>query len=229
MTIEEEWNEIAELRLIDRLSGNDSSYSNVLLPIILDNVLKYKNELNTILDFGCGTGELTYEISKFGLDTIGLDISKHSIFLAKKYFNRTNLFFTDKSIFEAKLKNIDLVVANMSLMDTEFVQDNVQTIYNTLVNKGKFLITITHPSFWPIYWDYYKDDFNYLNEQKITKTYKTSNKVFEGFKTSHYHRPISFYINLFSSLNFKILNIEELRNPKDKIWYPRFLYFELQK
>lgn len=229
MNIEEEWNKIAEQRLIDRLNGNDSSYNQVLRPTILNNISRYKTDIKKILDFGCGTGELTYEISKLEVDTIGLDISKYSIFLAKKYFESNNLSFTDKSIFEVEINEVDLIVANMSLMDTEFIAENVKELYNKLTNKGKFLITITHPAFWPIYWEYYNENFNYLAEQKITKTYKTSNKIFEGFETSHYHRPISYYLNLFSSLNFKILDIKELRNPKDTTWYPRFLYFELEK
>ncbi|GAA5102517.1 class I SAM-dependent methyltransferase [Chryseobacterium ginsengisoli] len=229
MNIEDEWNKIAEKRLLDRLNGNDTSYNNVLLPVICNNIYKYKEQTKTILDFGCGTGELTYEISKIGINTIGLDISKNSICLAKKYFINDNLHFTDKSIFEFNINTIDLIVANMSLMDTEFVYENFSTLYNKLEVGGIILITITHPAFWPIYWNYCNDNFDYLKEQKITKTYKTSNTTFDGFETSHYHRPISYYLKLFSNFNLKIIETLELRNPNDTTWYPRFLYFELKK
>ena len=38
MNTTEEWNNIAKERLLDRIAGNDVSYNNVLLPIIIDNI-----------------------------------------------------------------------------------------------------------------------------------------------------------------------------------------------
>ena len=175
--------------------------------------------------------ELTYEISKLNIPIIGLDISKYSIELAKEYFKNDSLHFIDKAINKAKFDEpFDLIVANMSLMDTDNIFENFTEICKNLKDGGKMLITIIHPCFWPIYWDYTNDSgFDYLKEQKITKTYKTTNTTFFGFKTTHFHRPINFYLNLFSQNNMKLNEMQELRNPIDKMWYPRFLFFELTK
>ncbi|WP_020602574.1 class I SAM-dependent methyltransferase [Spirosoma spitsbergense] len=230
MSIEEEWNRIAHARLIDRLNGNDTSYNDVLLPKMCNRVSELKDSTINILDFGCGTGELTYEISKIGKNICGLDISKHSIELARKYFENENLYFVDKSLFETNFSfKFDIIIANMSLMDIDNIEINFSEICRNLTVGGKILIIITHPAFWPIYWNYCDDNFSYIQEKKITKTYKTSNTVFEGFKTSHYHRPISAYFNLFKENKLKLLDVQELRNSKDKHWYPRFMYFELEK
>lgn len=231
MNTTEEWNNIAKKRLLDRIAGNDISYNTVFLPIIINNIKSNIKQTSSILDFGCGTGELTYEISKLNIKTTGLDISKYSIQLAKEYFKNDYLNFIDKALDKAKFdKFFDLIVANMSLMDTDNILLNFSEICKNLKESGKILITITHPSFWPIYWNYANDsDFNYLTEHKITKTYKTTNTTFSGFKTTHFHRPVSFYLNLFSKNNLKLNDMQELGSPIDKMWHPRFLFFELEK
>jgi ubiquinone/menaquinone biosynthesis C-methylase UbiE len=231
MNTTQEWNDIAKERLLDRIAGNDISYNTVLLPIILENIKSKIKNVASILDFGCGTGELTYEISKLNIQTIGLDISKYSIQLANEHFKNNSLSFIDKSMNKVEFdKPFDIVVANMSLMDTEKISETFTEICSNMRIGGRMLITITHPCFWPIYWDYFNDDgFNYLEEQKITKTYKTTKTTFSGFKTTHFHRPVNFYLNLFSKNHMKLIKMQELKNPIDKMWYPRFLYFEIEK
>lgn len=231
MEISEEWNEIARERLMDRLAGNDTSYNTVLLPSILNRIKKNKSKFNSILDFGCGTGEMTYEIAKLDIDTVGVDISENSINIAADFFKHSKLKFYSNTLSDLNFEStFDLIVANMSLMDTEDLNTNFGYITKALKDSGIILINVIHPCFWPIYWNYYNDiAFKYLTECKITKTYKTSKTIFEGFETSHYHRPISSYIKLFSDFDFKINDMQELRNPNDKTWYPRFLYFEIEK
>ncbi|MBW1654923.1 class I SAM-dependent methyltransferase [Flavobacterium quisquiliarum] len=233
MKIIDEWNHIAKERLIDRLNGNDRSYSEILLPKMLSNINKYYSNSSScsILDFGCGTGELTFEVSKLSYNILGLDISNYSIELANEYFRNENLSFLNKSLFETDFKiNFECVIANMSLMDTKDLIGNLKLIHKALKIDGKLLVTITHPSFWPIYWDYFNDnDFNYNKESRITRTFKTQNKIFEGYKTSHFHRPVSYYLNSFIETGFKVVATEELGHPEDNLWYPRFLYLELEK
>lgn len=229
MSVNKEWDKIAEERLLDRMSGNDASYNKIFLPLI-KNYLKDREDLK-ILDFGCGTGELTYEISKMGFETLGLDISAHSIVLANEYFKSDNLKFhcstLDKLDFQ---EHFSLVIANMVLMDAKELNENLFLLNQCLKADGSLLVMITHPCFWPIYWDYYADpDFNYFHETKIVRTYKNKNRIFEGFETTHFHRPIGFYLKAFINNHFEITDVKELRNKTDKEWYPRFIYFELKK
>lgn len=229
MSIDSQWDHIAEERLMHRMNGDDISYNTVFLPTIKQYLYNFKKV--RILDFGCGTGELTFEISKLGFEVIGIDISKHSIELAKRNFSAENLTFINKSLISANFSQyFSIVVANMALMDTEDLDKNLVAIHDSLVDQGKLILIITHPAFWPIYWDYMSDgSFNYLKECNIYKTYKTKTKVFNGFKTTHFHRPIGKYIESFLDANFKICSLKELKNPDDKEWYPRFMFFELEK
>lgn len=229
--IKEEWNEIAYERLKDRLKGNDLSYNELLLPVISSNVAKYITSNNKILDFGCGTGELTNELSKLNSDVVGIDISGFAIKIAKEHFKHSRLNFINASLSELNYdKEFDIVVASMSFMDTEQLPENLEKIFDAARIDAKLLVTITHPCFWPIYWNYYNDDdFKYEKECRITRTYRTANRVFEGFETSHFHRPLSYYLDLFSKIGFKLLVTQELKRVNDSVWYPRFLYFELEK
>jgi SAM-dependent methyltransferase len=231
MNISTQWDNIAEARLLDRLNGNDSSYNHVFLPNILSYIENQSAENKRILDFGCGTGELTYEIAKRNLTITGLDISQHSIELAKHYFNHNKLRFIDKSLQESNFVDcFDIAIANMSLMDTEDLIGSLKAINKSLKCNGTFIVIITHPCYWPIYWEYFNDkDFSYNKECKITRTYKTSNKTFNGLETSHFHRPINQYLNDFTNANFSLINLNEINNPKDTVWYPRFVCFELKK
>jgi ubiquinone/menaquinone biosynthesis C-methylase UbiE len=230
MSIVTEWDNIAEARLNDRLSGNDSSYNNIFLPMVLDFIGKHATAMN-ILDFGCGTGELTFEIAKKNISVIGLDISAHSIELAKRKFRHEKLYYVNKSIQELGYINcFDLVISSMSLMDTEDLFDNLKAINNSLKYNGYFLVIITHPCYWPIYWEYFNDsDFKYDVECKITRVYKTSRKTFTGLETTHFHRPINQYYKEFNNAGFSLIDIKEMRNPLDTAWYPRFISFELNK
>lgn len=231
MEIKDEWNEIANERLKDRLNGNDLSYNELLLPIIISNVKKCLLSGSKILDFGCGTGELTYEVAQLNQEIIGLDISASAIRIAKSHFNHPKLNFLNAFLSDVNFDNeFDIIIASMSFMDTEELPENLKKIFDAAKDGAKLLVTITHPCFWPIYWNYFDNkDFEYEKESRITQTYRTANKVFEGFETSHFHRPISYYLNLFSKVGFNLLSIKELKRTNDSVWYPRFLYFELEK
>lgn len=127
MEIREEWNEIAKERLKDRLNGNDLSYNELLLPIIVSNVKRHISPTSKILDFGCGTGELTYEVAKLNHDIIGLDISELAIKIAKENFIHSNLNFLNSSLSKINFnQEFDLIIASMSFMDTEQLPEELK-------------------------------------------------------------------------------------------------------
>jgi ubiquinone/menaquinone biosynthesis C-methylase UbiE len=163
------------------------------------------------------------------MEFVGVDISKYSLELANRYFSRTNLKFVS-SLDQMESFAFDLIIANMSLMDTEDLDQNLSSLSRLLVENGRFFIIITHPSFWPLYWDYANNaTFKYTQQHKITKEYKTKNKTFSGFQTTHFHRPLSSYINGLIRYSFKLQEMRELQGKNDIEWYSRFLYLEFIK
>ena len=57
-----------------------------------------KYNTNDVLDAGCGTGELTYEVSKIAQHIDGVDFSSESIRLAREYCKNSNVVFYNSPI-----------------------------------------------------------------------------------------------------------------------------------
>jgi len=224
----QEWDEIALERYFDLISGNDLSYSDILKPNLLDSFAHC--DLTNVLDVGCGVGVFTEELGIVAQNVLAIDISTRSIEIAKEKSIHKNIMYLRNNLIE--LPN-DLrytaVISNMTLMTIPDLQIAIQKISSMLNENGKFIFTITHPSFWPIYWGYAaKDDFDYNKETEIVAKFKTRLKTY-NHNTRHFHRPLSTYFKLLSSNNFKIIKFEELRSANEKQWYPRFILMVCQK
>ena len=226
--IKSQWNNIAEDRYNDLISGRDSSFNTILLPAIF-NVLT-KCDLNNVLDLGCGVGVLTKEIAKIANNVTGIDISDQSINIAKKNLSYSNIQFENVSI-ENHVPNslYSTILCNMVLMDMECNLFTLKKIKSCLTSNGKAIFIIIHPFFWPVYRNYYKNtNFDYQKEILVEEPFQISGKRYNHKKTIHFHRPLSFYINLFIKCGFRLIAMEELYDKKEKkdITYPRFLLLE---
>jgi ubiquinone/menaquinone biosynthesis C-methylase UbiE len=209
-TIRDEWNIFAPYRHNQIISGKDISYDHVLVPII-QRMIKNKKQ-NEIIDIGCGSGELTKNLSNNCDHIIGIDPSRKSIQIAKEYCkDRNNISFEETFAEDYNcLGYFDLAVANMVLMDSLNINGIFRSIYNMLTNDGALVFTITHPCFWPIYWGYFnKKWFNYYSEIPIKTEFKITNEQ-TSYKTTHIHRPLNTYLKEISKAGFYI---EEIREP----------------
>ncbi len=234
--IEQEWDEIADVR--DRMirSGQDISLLDVTEPFILESISS--DEIKTVLDCGCGSGHLTQMVAnRFKKSVIGIDISGKSIDLAKKnYGDSDNLDFVKSSIihFAKHTISFDACIANMVLMDLAEIKRNLNAIYDLLKPNGLFCFTITHPCFWPIYWEYFKEPwFNYGAELNIKAPFYVNGEYIG--KTTHVHRPLSTYFALCKEVGFSVENIKELYPLNSHLdlnyhyEYPRFIGFVCRK
>ena len=123
-----------------------------------------------------------------------------------------------------------VVYSNMVLMNMPDICVALHSIHSSMKPKAKFIFTITHPSFWPIYWKYFSDHkFKYNQPLEIEREFRTQNQNYEGKKTRHFHRPIAYYINNLTSSGFRILNLFELSDESEEFWYPRFMMIEVEK
>ena len=101
----------------------------------------------SILDLGCGTGELAYEIAKKGTEVIGIDIDYYQIEKAKKHklhdslnvnfqeMNATQLSFTEK---------FDAVVSHRLIhwVDEEQQKDLLDNVWQALKPGGRFVASL---------------------------------------------------------------------------------------
>lgn len=107
---------------------------------VISQIKKYK--LKSLLDVGCGTGDLSYEASKIVQYSLGLDFAKSMIRIANKKFSRNNLEFIEQSFFNFNSqRKFDCISANgfieyISLKDIERFID----ISRKMLNHKGYLV-----------------------------------------------------------------------------------------
>ncbi len=99
-------------------------------------------KINSLIDIGCGTGDLSFDASKIINESVGIDFSKNMINLAKKKFKRKNLKFYNDNFFNFDPgQKFDCLSANgfieyLSLKDIKRFINHSKNI----VKKNKYII-----------------------------------------------------------------------------------------
>lgn len=230
-----EWDKIAIYRDKQIKNGLDLSFSSVLLPCILD--LSKNSDFSNVLDAGCGTGYLTYEISKKAKKVVGVDFSEENILIAKKKCSLSNTEFVNTSIENYAKSCIhnyfSLCIANMTLMNVTSLDGVIKAISKLLKPNADFIFTITHPCYWPLYWNYFnKDWFDYKEEISIEAPFKITLDSDSKYVTTHFHRPLEMYIKTLLKYHFILKDLvepipaytDQVNLQYKKTWkYPRFI------
>ena len=71
--------------------------------VLVDNYLKYRNNINNFLDVGCGYGFISIILSKtLNISGIGIDVNKRALKLANENakLNKVNVNFIESNIYE---------------------------------------------------------------------------------------------------------------------------------
>lgn len=231
--ISKEWDTVCTARQQIIEQGKDVSLTAVTAPCVIRNVRK--DNPNRLLDVGCGSGYLTRRLAEITNVCLGIDISSESIRLANKLYSADNLQFKCSSIrdFTSELQ-FDACVSNMVFMSDPEWLTSMQRIYDLLKPGGRLYFTITHPCFWPRYWNYQNEGwFDYSQELFIEGEFRTSLVAPIGI-TTHIHRPLSQYFDGIVSSGFIVEALEEpyptSPTPEGYIYeYPRFLFFKCRK
>lgn len=212
--IAEEWDEIGPIRHSLIISGKDISFSKILVPYIKRCIPK---EALSILDAGCGTGDLTKEISDGPRTLTGVDISPKSIEIAKGSNSSKNILYVNDSI--EKFCNstedcFDVCVANMLFMDTPDYVECIKSIKGCLSENGVLIFTILHPFFFEFNRGNFNNIFDYSVRNIVVDEFKVTSAERSGKFRSHWHRPIEFYVTKLASAGFRIKSLSELTPPK---------------
>jgi 2-polyprenyl-3-methyl-5-hydroxy-6-metoxy-1,4-benzoquinol methylase len=107
----------------------------------------YLNQSDSVLDYGCGAGEITCGLAAFAKEIQGIDISSKMIEVARrKAADRkiTNISFKQASIFDEKFKyeSFDVILAFNVLHCVDNARDVINRIHN-LLKPGGMIITVT--------------------------------------------------------------------------------------
>lgn len=232
--IAKEWDDISQLRYMQISEKKDLSYEYILKPYFLEILKEYDSK--RIVDLGCGTGNLTYELSKISEVTVGLDLSEESIGIARRCFGnkQEKITFINQSIekFGSTYSGIPftIAVANMTFMDVLNIEEAFSSIKNILSKNASLIFSITHPCFWPKYRGYENEEwFNYKKETIVEADFQISLDK-NGPITTHLHRPLEKYIKCLFENGFVVEKIVEPVNSvkvaemyPNKVDYPRFM------
>lgn len=192
--------------------GEDGDFSRqfVLDVPMLERVKRLSPE--RALDIGCGEGRFCRMISKFGISTVGVDPVEALIDHAKKrdpdgayiVSYAEDLPFVDESF--------DLVVAYLSLIDIDLLDDAVQEMARVLKPGGRLLVAnlTSFSTSSAMFGDRYCRETgerirplgNYLKEEKGWFEWN-------GLRIQNWHRPLSTYMHTFLEAGLKLRVFDE--------------------
>ena len=237
--ISEEWDQIASVRETQQASGKDLSFVHVIAPAAL--LLLEDCDLSHVIDLGCGVGTLTEEIASKAPKVVGVDISAASIEIARsRHDSSANVEFFSNSVEEFAQQwrgsKFTTAVAAMSLMDSPDLIQFLTATASILVDGGSLVAVVTHPWFWPRYWGYEDAEwFEYRRELALEGPFRTSSEVTDQ-NTTHFHRPLAFYMQALKQTGFTVDLIEEpfpsasVEHLFPEKWdFPRFLSLRARK
>ena len=122
-------------------------------PLLAAGKLTLNNlEGKTILDVGCGTGEITCSLATKAKKVIGIDVSANSLSLARKnaaQFKLKNIEFVHSDLFEFKPagneKQFDMVTAFGVLHHTHNPKKGFEHLSTMVKPNGMFFHVFYHP------------------------------------------------------------------------------------
>jgi SAM-dependent methyltransferase len=141
----------------------DSFIDEVVYQEYLDLVTKYSS-LGTLLDIGCGTGNLAIEFAKRGYDVVATDLSEEMLnivdYRAKEEDVDIEIAIYD--MLDPIDFQFDIVIASMDvinhLSDLEDVEFGFTNIYNSISDNGVFIFDVLSVEFIDAFDGYVEDD-----------------------------------------------------------------------
>lgn len=228
-----EWDKLAEERHRQITSGEDLSFEHVVVPTTL--ALLSDSDTAVVIDIGSGTGEFTARLAELAAQVIGLEPSPASMDIARTVCrDRRNVRFIQAPVEEAASllgrESATAAVAVMTLMTTPDLQAFARSLATLLKTGGKFVATLTHPAFWPRYWGYEREPWFDYEKQIFIEAPFVISKHRTDVVTTHVHRPLEKYIDVFSAAGFRLdaalepMPPSEIRALYPSPWqFPRFL------
>jgi 2-polyprenyl-3-methyl-5-hydroxy-6-metoxy-1,4-benzoquinol methylase len=113
---------------------------------VLDVIKNDRENTKSLLDVGCGTGDLVCDAAKLGVSATGIDFAEEMIINAKKNAadnNIKNTVFECGSIFDMNVKNkkFDIISANgfIEYISYEQLDDFFDIVSHALLPNGSFV------------------------------------------------------------------------------------------
>lgn len=149
------------LRLWDRAAGRyagdcsavSAFHASIYLPVVDAMLGDVRNK--KILEAGCGNGEYAKKLASAGATVIGIDVSPEMIRLALIENAHSSVTYAVMDLtrpLPVQSRSVDIVVANMVLMDLPEIETCTAEFSRILRVGGMFVFSITHPAFFCSDW-----------------------------------------------------------------------------
>jgi SAM-dependent methyltransferase len=180
-----------------------------------------------VLDAGCGTGYLAFELARRGAHVTAVDYAAGMVSIARARFADSELGIDCREDTITRLDTVpdaslDLVVSNYVLQDAEDYQGALRAFRRVLVKGGRAVLVLGHPCFGtPLGIDRHPDGsvgyrwpFSYFAERRCEEAWRGTDRQtgerfdFPGVFT-FYHRPLSAYWRAMQQAGFAILDFDE--------------------
>lgn len=234
-----EWDQLAGERHRLIASGEDLSFHHVVIPTTWH--LLEGTDRTVVLEIGSGTGEFTLKLAQSSGTVIAVEPSRASIDIAQQVcLGIPNVQFVESPIEETGEflceKRATTAVAVMTLMTAPDLRGFARALAGHLNVGAKFIAMLTHPCFWPRYWGYEKESWFSYERETFIETPFTISKCQTDLKTTHIHRPLSHYLNVFAEEGFALEALTEpvptsdIQSLYPRPWeFPRFLGLRWRK
>src|SRR2546427_5214790 len=215
------WDDVASWWVSRYTAKGDINREWVIDPALLEilgNVRGFK-----VLDAGCGTGYLSRLLAKAGASVDGVDVSAKQLEAARRDQETEELDIryrqgdlADLSVFRGG--TVDLAVSHIVLQDVRRLSEAVREVYRVLRPGGRFVFSITHPSFEapvPGRWVIEPADSERIEDRQgmLVDRYFERAAVYWGppgeFLAVGFHRPLRDYFAALHGAGFMVSRYEE--------------------
>ena len=213
-----QWNDAAKKYTEDQ---EQSEYVASNKAVVQKRFYNLKNK--KVLDLGCGYGFYTNYFKSIGANVIGVDASKAMLALANQRYPNCDFRMVDMTkTLNFSDESFDMIFCNQVLMDIDDIELVFRECKRLLKPDGIFYYSIVHPAFYDGCWLKNKDGYAYAKFlEKYISVYELTNE-FWG-KTAHFHRPLSYYLNVASDVGLVLVHVEDrlpmTENLKIKIYH----------
>lgn len=207
-----QWNTVAQKYMKEQ---EKSEYAESNKRVIFKRFSKLNGE--NVLDLGCGYGFYTNYFKSIGANVIGIDGSEAMIKLARELYSNCDYLLADITQPLAFAdETFDIILCNQVLMDIQNVEAVFSECKRLLKKDGIFYYSIVHPAFYDCHWLEDKNGYKYAKAmEKYIQSYKFLNE-FWG-ETTHFHRPLSYYLNVAADNGLLLVNTDEPTSYNGKI------------
>jgi len=197
----------------------------------LDYISKYSS-VGSVLDIGCGTGNLSIEMSRLGYKVVATDLSENMLHIVSQRAQSENLNI-EVGVYDMLDPigyKFDLIIASMDvinhLSDLEDVEFGFTNIYNSLKSNGIFIFDVLSVEFIDAFDGYEEDDEEYHFHWKSQKGEKP-HSIIHTIRVDELDPPQEIQIHeqtheydeyeqIFNKIGFKL--VDSITLPERKIY-----------